>query len=207
MFYRFAKTVVHFILIIIGGRFQVQNKEKIIEAPYVVVSTHTSWIEIIYLAFAVYPTSVHYMAKQELFKGKFLNWLMTHLNAFPVNRENPGPSAIKAPIRLLKQGKVVGIFPSGTRKQTNLHLKRGAVTIAYKGKVPMLPAVYDGPKTFGELIKRKPIIIRFGDAVQVHDSDLEQKEVLEQKSNELMETFEKLQAEIDAAKKRKEKIR
>ncbi|MHC5251940.1 lysophospholipid acyltransferase family protein [Listeria kieliensis] len=202
MFYRFAKGVVHFILAIIGGRFQVQNKEKIIKGPYVVVSTHTSWIEIIYLGFALYPTPIHYMAKQELFKGKMLNWLMTHLNAFPVNRSNPGPSAIKAPIRLLRQGKVVGIFPSGTRKQTNLHLKRGAVTIAYKGNVPMLPAVYDGPKNFKEILKRKPIIIRFGDAIQVHDTEQEQKLVLEQKSEELMKTFETLQAEIEATKKK-----
>ncbi|HFL0500789.1 TPA: 1-acyl-sn-glycerol-3-phosphate acyltransferase, partial [Listeria monocytogenes] len=27
MFYHFAKNLVHFILIIIGGRFQVQNKD------------------------------------------------------------------------------------------------------------------------------------------------------------------------------------
>lgn len=202
LFYKFAKTVVHIILIIIGGRFQVQNKEKIPVAPYVVVSPHTSWIEIIYLGFAVSPTSVHYMAKQELFKGKFLNWLMTHLNAFPVNRDNPGPSAIKAPIRLLKQGKVVGIFPSGTRKQTNLHLKRGAVTIAFKGKVPMLPAFYDGPKNFKEILKRKPITIRFGDPIHLNDSDKEQKEILEEKSLELMATFDQLQQEIQATKKK-----
>ncbi|EAD3482067.1 1-acyl-sn-glycerol-3-phosphate acyltransferase [Listeria monocytogenes] len=200
MFYHFAKSLVHFILIIIGGRFQVQNKDKIIEAPYVVVSTHTSWIEILYLGFALSPTPVHYMAKQELFKGKFLNWLMTHLNAFPVNRDNPGPSAIKAPIRMLKSGKVVGIFPSGTRKTTNLHLKRGAVTIAHKAKVPMLPAVYDGPKTFGEILKRKKIIIRFGDPVLFNDTELDQKELLEVKSQELMATFEQLQNEINQTK-------
>ncbi|WP_099221356.1 lysophospholipid acyltransferase family protein [Listeria costaricensis] len=203
MFYKFAKTVVHVILVLLGGRIKIQNKDKITQTPYVLVSPHTSWLEIIYLAFAVYPTQIHYMAKQELFKGKLLNWAMTHFGAFPVNRENPGPSAIKSPIRILKQGKVVGIFPSGTRSQANLHLKRGAVTIAFKGKVPILPAVYDGPKNFKEVLKRKPVYIRFGDYIYLDDTDKEQKEILEHKSNELLDTFATLQNEINATKKKK----
>ncbi|MBC1935106.1 1-acyl-sn-glycerol-3-phosphate acyltransferase [Listeria grandensis] len=202
MFYTFARNFVHVILTILGGRFEVQNKEKIPEAPFVVVSTHTSWMEILYLGFAIKPLQINYMAKQELFKTKFLNWLMRHLNAFPVNRENPGPSAIKLPIRLLKDGKVVGIFPSGTRKSTGLHLKRGAVTVALKGKVPILPAVYDGPKSFGELLKRKKITIRFGDPIHFNDKDLDQKELLEVKSTEVLSTFERLQSEIDATKRK-----
>ncbi|WP_163653475.1 1-acyl-sn-glycerol-3-phosphate acyltransferase [Listeria sp. PSOL-1] len=201
MFYKFAKTVVHVILAIIGGRFQVQNKNKIPKAPFVVVSPHTTWIEIIYLGFALYPTSIHYMAKQELFKGRFLNWLMTHLNAFPVNREKPGPSSLKAPIRLLKNGKVVGIFPSGTRNQSNIQLKRGAVTVAYKAGVPLLPAVYDGPKTIKELLKRKKIIIRFGDLIHLNESSREQKDILEEKSTELLATFDTLRQEIKTMKK------
>ncbi|MBA3926472.1 lysophospholipid acyltransferase family protein [Listeria rustica] len=202
MFYTFARNFVQVILTIIGGRFKVQNKDKIPEAPFVVVSTHTSWMEILYLGFAIKPLQIHYMAKQELFKTKTLNWLMRHLNAFPVNRENPGPSAIKLPIRLLKDGKVVGIFPSGTRKSAGLHLKRGAVTVALKGKVPILPAVYDGPKTVGELFKRKKVIIRFGDPIPFNDKDIDQKELLEIKSEEVLKTFERLQAEIDATKQK-----
>ena len=43
--------------------------------------------------------------------GKFLS----SLNAFPVDRENPGPSTLKRPINLLKEHKTVGIFPTGHR--------------------------------------------------------------------------------------------
>ncbi|NHV87650.1 hypothetical protein, partial [Escherichia coli] len=70
----------------------------------------------------------------------------------------------------------------------------------HKAKVPMLPAVYDGPKTFGEILKRKKIIIRFGDPVLFNDTELDQKELLEVKSQELMATFEQLQNEINQTK-------
>lgn len=196
MFYKFAKSVVTVILFLIGGHFRIQNKEKIIEGPFVVVSTHSTWIEILYLGRALTPQQIYFMAKQELFKNKVFSWVLLHLGAFPVNREKPGPSAIKAPIKLLRSGKIVGIFPSGTRNTSNVQLKRGAVTIAYKAGVPMLPAVYEGPKTMKELLKRKKITIRFGDAIDFESKEQEQKEILEEKSQALMETFAKLRAEI-----------
>lgn len=196
MFYKFARGLVTIIFFIIGGRFRVQNKDKIIQGPFVVVATHSTWIEIIYLGIALAPQSIYFMAKQELFKNKLFGWVLRHLCAFPVNREKPGPSSLKAPIKLLRSGKVVGIFPSGTRNTSNVHLKRGAVTIAYKANVPMLPAVYEGPKTFKELLKRKKATIRFGDPIKFETTEKEQKQILEEKSEHLMQTFEQLQTEL-----------
>ena len=80
---------------------------------------------------------------------------MKKIHAFPVDRENPGPSSIKTPIKLLKEGKIVGIFPSGTRTSEDVPLKRGAVTIAQMGKAPLVPAAYKGPSTGKALFKRE----------------------------------------------------
>ncbi|EAE9311630.1 1-acyl-sn-glycerol-3-phosphate acyltransferase, partial [Listeria monocytogenes] len=43
-------------------------------------------------------------------------------------------------------------------------------------------------------------IIRFGDPVLFNDTELDQKELLEVKSQELMATFEQLQNEINQTK-------
>src|SRR5690625_6904779 len=101
------------------------------------------------------------MTKKELFESKAFKWLMEQLNAFPVDRENPGPSSIKLPMRLIKGGKVVGIFPSGTRTSEDVPLKRGAVTIANYAKSPIVPAAYVGPNNFKELFKWKSSKIIF----------------------------------------------
>lgn len=129
---------------------------------YVVTCSHTSWIDVIMLATAVYPTPVHFMAKKELFHNKFSKKFMESVKAFPVNRENPGPSTLKIPLKLLRDNKCVGIFPSGTRTSEDVPLKRGAVTIAVKAKAPLLPAVYKGPSTFKQILKGEKAVVIFG---------------------------------------------
>ena len=49
--------------------------------------------------------------------------ILTSLNAFPVDRENPGPSTLKRPVNLLKENKTVGIFPTGHRTSEGAPLK------------------------------------------------------------------------------------
>ncbi len=190
--YRFGYHVVHIFLLLVGGKLKVENKHKIPAAPFVVVCTHRTWLDIIFLALAIWPHQVYYMAKQELFTTKFLGWLITKLHAFPVNRENPGPSSLKTPLKLLKAGKIVGIFPSGTRFGEHTSLKRGAVTIALKANVPIVPAIYEGPKSFKELLKRKRKLIRFGDPIILEDGQRATKEMIEEKMIQLQQTFDHL---------------
>jgi len=190
--YRFGYYVVAGIFWLLGGKIKKENKEKIPATPFVIVCTHQTWLDIIYLAIAIWPVQIHYMAKQELFSKKWSKWLFTKLHAFPVNRENPGPSSIKIPMKLLKEGKVVGIFPSGTRKSEHVSLKRGAVTIALKANVPLVPAIYEGPKTFKEVLARKPKRVRFGDPIRLADGKKGTKEETEKTIVLLQDTFEAL---------------
>jgi len=186
--YNFAANVVKIFLSLFGRikTFQKENLPK--SGGYVIACTHTGWVDILWLGVSVMPTQVHYMAKKELFEKGPLRWLMRKLNAFPVDRENPGPSVIKVPRRLLAKDKVVGIFPSGTRTSEEVPLKRGAVTIAGHSKVPIIPAAYVGPNNFGDLFKRtKPRII-FGEPIYLPEG-MSRKEgmevMMEQLNNEL----------------------
>ncbi|MDN3362599.1 1-acyl-sn-glycerol-3-phosphate acyltransferase [Priestia megaterium] len=69
------------------------------------------------LGIALYPLPVHFMAKKELFQTKLIKRLLENLNAFPVDRKNPGPSVLKIPIKLLRQNKVVGFSQVGQEPQ------------------------------------------------------------------------------------------
>ncbi|WP_042346621.1 lysophospholipid acyltransferase family protein [Bacillus massiliigorillae] len=158
----FVCTVL-FIVIKLFGLLKIKGKtNKPSNHRYVVTCSHTSWIDCIMLAIAVYPTPVHFMAKKELFNRSFSRKFMESVKAFPVNRENPGPSALKIPLKILKNNKCVGIFPSGTRTSEDVPLKRGAVTIAMKAKAPLLPAVYKGPTKFKQILKGEKAVVIFG---------------------------------------------
>src|SRR5690625_1885818 len=173
--------------------YQKENLPK--EEGYVIACTHTGWLDILWLGVSILPTKVHYMAKKELFQSGFLKWLMENLNAFPVDRENPGPSSIKTPMRLIKDGEIVGIFPSGTRTSEDVPLKRGAVTIARYATAPIVPTACVGPNHFSELFRTKRTKVIFGKPIYL-DKDLPKKEALQVMADKLNDEMKKLQQQI-----------
>lgn len=193
--YTFSANVVKIFLNLFGSinRYQKENIPQ--SGGFVIACTHTGWVDILWLGVSVLPMKIHYMAKKELFQSRPLKWLMQKLNAFPVDRENPGPSTIKVPRKLLKEGKIVGIFPSGTRTSEEVPLKRGAVTIASSSKAPILPVAYVGPNNFKDLLKRvKPRII-YGTPLYLPE-DLPKKEAMDVMMEELNKALNDLQAEL-----------
>jgi 1-acyl-sn-glycerol-3-phosphate acyltransferase len=195
MIYTFAAYLLKIILSLFG-RLKVDGKERLPQSGgFVLACTHTGWVEILWLGISILPLKINYMAKKELFDTPFLKWLMHKLNAFPVDRENPGPSTLKVPKRLLNKGEIVGIFPSGTRTTEEVPLKKGAVAIAASSKAPLVPAVYVGPANLKELFQRKKPAILFGDPL-LPDSSLSKKEQTELMMQQLNEQFEILHSEL-----------
>ena len=195
--YYFAGYLTKFILNLFG-RLKVYEKEKLPDTGgYVIACTHTGWVDILRLGHSILPLQIHYMAKIELFQNRPLKWLMEKLNAFPVNRENPGPSAIKTPRKLIKEGKIVGIFPSGTRTSEDAPLKRGAVTIIGNSQAPIVPAAYVGPNNFKDLIKFQRRRIIFGDPIYARE-DKPRREAADIMMDELNEALKKLQNEVQS---------
>lgn len=148
--------------------------------------THVGWLDILYLGLAVWPREIHYMAKEELFRNKRIGAFLRKINAFPVNRSNPGPSSLKIPFQLLGKGEIVGIFPTGTRTTEEVSLKRGAVTIAARSGGLVVPCAYSGPSSikFSDLFRRKRAVISFGKPISCKIEGT--KEEAEQLRNELL---------------------
>ncbi|MBP2079494.1 lysophospholipid acyltransferase family protein [Oceanobacillus polygoni] len=195
--YYFAAYLLKFILSLFG-RIKVYQKENLPQSGgYIIACTHTGWVDILWLGVSVLPTKIYYMAKKELFQTRFTKWLMENLHAFPVDRENPGPSSIKIPRKLLKDNKVVGIFPSGTRTSEEAPLKRGAVTIAAHSKAPIVPVAYTGPNNFTELFKRKKAKIIYGEPIYLSENH-PKKDAIEMMMDELNAELNRLQKEIES---------
>lgn len=108
--------------------------------------------------------TMHFMAKDELFKNKLIGWAMSQLNAFPVDRTKFDEDAINYAITLVKNGGILGIFPEGTRSPdyTPQKGKGGVCYIAKMCKCDVVPvSIYtcDEAKTGTRLTVRygKPI--------------------------------------------------
>ncbi|BBD89748.1 lysophospholipid acyltransferase family protein [Staphylococcus caprae] len=198
--YGIISKILDVILVKMAKSLYVIGKENIPkDSKYVVTCTHESYNEVIMLGMALLPNQIHYMAKKELFSNKWGGKFLSSLNAFPVDRENPGPSTLKRPINLLKEHKTVGIFPTGHRTSVEgAPLKRGAATIAMLGKAPILPAAYVGPKKIHGLITGQAMI-KIGEPIDTSDipKDLKRNEKVDYLTKEIERRTAQLQKELN----------
>lgn len=153
--YTFTSNFANIVLKIFGRSVAIHKDKLPKDTGYVVACSHIGWVDVVALGTAMLPNQIHFMAKKELFAKPNAGKFLTSINAFAVDRENPGPSSIKTPVKLLKEKKIVGIFPSGTRTSEDVPLKRGAATIANLAKVPIVPAAFSGPTDVKGLLKGK----------------------------------------------------
>ncbi|KGR86140.1 lysophospholipid acyltransferase family protein [Lysinibacillus odysseyi] len=192
--YKLAANVVKMFLSVNGSKAKVYGLENVpAEGGFVIACTHNGYVDILNLGVSIYPREIHFMAKKQLFDMKGLSWLIPRLNAFPVDRDNPGPSVIKIPRQLIKEGKIVGVFPSGTRSAESNDLKQGAVTIAQLSKAPIVPAAYIGPKDIGGVLKRQKGYLIYGKPFTVENG----KEARDEATQFLEHEFTRLLAELE----------
>ncbi|MFC4078112.1 lysophospholipid acyltransferase family protein [Salinithrix halophila] len=89
---------------------------------------------------------VHFMAKEELFKIPVIGSLVHSFGSFPVSRGSADKRALKKALELLGEGRVLGVFPEGTRSKTGQlgQAHTGAAFIALKGEAVLVPAAVLG---------------------------------------------------------------
>ncbi len=128
----------------------------------IVVSNHNSRRDPVYVNLML-KRPVHYMSKKENFDwhNSIFQYLMVRLfEAFPVDRDNPGTEVIHTTEKLLSEGKVVGIFPEGTRfPDTALHpFEGGAAYVSWRTGATILPvAIYDEIVHIGKPFELPPL--------------------------------------------------
>lgn len=94
---------------------------------------------------------INYMAKKELFQVPGLGAILRALGCVPVNRSAVSLDAIKTAVNTLKEGKLIAIFPEGTRNSTEPP-KKGAAMIALRAKAQVVPiAIVGRYRLFGKM--------------------------------------------------------
>jgi len=109
---------------------------------FLICDNHSSAIDPFLIAYSMgWRCQIHYMAKAELFRVPLIGFILRAIGMFPVDRQGGGAMAIKGAMRLLKDGEKVGMFPEGTRIQTEeeSEAKTGAVRLAARLGVPIVP--------------------------------------------------------------------
>jgi 1-acyl-sn-glycerol-3-phosphate acyltransferase len=140
------------------------------QSALVIVSNHASHFDPPILSAAM-RRPVAYMAKEELFRVPVLGQAIQLYGAYPVKRGSPDRSAIREALAKLQEGWAVGVFPSGTRTEDGriTDPKLGAVMVAAKAQVPLLPVSLWGTQRIlrkgSALPHPVPVTVRVGDLI------------------------------------------
>ncbi len=132
----------------------------------IVAANHFSWWDPI-LVHAVFPRPVSWIAKRELFASRFNSWFFHAVGCIPVDRQSKSGNAeaMRAAVDAIARGRVIGIFPEGTRS-TPGHLlppKTGVARVAALSGAPVLPVGVLSDRFWGKG-RSTP---NFGEAVRV----------------------------------------
>ena len=122
-------------------RLKIYGRENLIEdGPAIYASNHASYLDPPLVGVAC-RKELFYLARKTLFEKPVLGPLLPRINCIPVDRDRGDVAAVRALLRLLKEGKRVVVFPEGTRsKDGNLQPARaGLGLIIAKSLAPVVP--------------------------------------------------------------------
>ncbi len=177
-------------------RLHATGVENVPKGGAVLAANHTSNLDPWPLGFPIWPgRQLYFMAKSELFNPVLAPALRAG-GAFPVRRGESDIQAIQTAVDLCKSGKIVAMFPEGTRRQKGLRKKftarphAGAARIALAAGVPLVPAAISGTD---RMLSLPRLAVAYGPAIPVDDLEgLPPKDAVETATQRLMAEIEAL---------------
>ena len=150
------------------ARWRVEGREHVPESgPFILAVNHNSLLDAVF-AQAACPRTVHTMTKSSQFRSGLLQWLLVGLQTFPVRRYRVDPQAVRTVLRLLGEGRGVGIYPEAERSWDGRPqaFRRGAIRLMLKAGVPVVPCGISGSYHVWPRWSRRPrrgrVRVRFG---------------------------------------------
>jgi 1-acyl-sn-glycerol-3-phosphate acyltransferase len=123
--------------------------------PLILVGNHINAIEPPVLIPHAYPREVIGLAKKESWENPLFHFLFDLWEIIPIEREAVDREAFRRAIDILAMGKILAVFPEGTRSKEGRMLqgKPGIVALAIRSQAPMLPVALFGHENFWDNLK------------------------------------------------------
>ena len=177
------------------------------KGAFIVAANHTSYMDHLIIGTYIIPhfnSKLHFLAKKEHFENIFQKIWHTYGGAIPIDRQAGGKEALIWAVKALKEGKIIGIYPEGTRSLTGKlqKAKTGVARLALATKVPVVPIGLIG--TF-EILPKGKYIPKFRRAIMNIGKPIHFTEYFNKKINKRMlrEVTTKIMKEVAKLSKQK----
>src|SRR5205823_8701438 len=146
----------------VGVRVRVKGAERIPKGVCLFAANHTSAADAPAVIGAI-PRRIAVLLKESLFQWPIVGQACRSVNFVPVNRSHreSAIASVEKATEAMKGGQSFLIYPEGTRSPDGRlqEFKRGAVVMAIKAGVPIVPMVCAGAQ---KVMEKKSLVIRPG---------------------------------------------
>ncbi len=111
------------------------------EGPYLLISNHFSNMDPLIMGYPVKKEQLIFLGKKELMHNRLMAAIARTVSMIPIARGQADMEAMRACMRVLKEGRILGIFPEGTRHHEGImeEIMDGFALIALRSGVPLVP--------------------------------------------------------------------
>lgn len=148
--YTVGSGVVEYAIRAAGVDWRVDGLEHLpSEGPAIVASNHVSYLDFAFVMLSPPRPrrEMRFLARADLFDGRFLGWFLRGVGQVPVDRDRDPLGALREARAVLGAGELVGIHPEGTISPSFVPRERaatGAVRLAEAAAVPIVPCAVWG---------------------------------------------------------------
>src|SRR4030042_4900777 len=175
-------------------RLEAESQQDLrgLKGPLIVVSNHASYIDP-FLIGTSFPLNawifpIRYSCRDKYYYFPLFFPIIWAFGSFPITRGLGLEIALKAPIKILEKGGVVGFFPEGKLRKGGHPRKgrRGAAFLSYKTNTSILPVKIEGNigiNIIGFLLRRYRVKVKIGKPFFLPPKKIEKPEDLNQPSD------------------------
>jgi len=177
----------------VGVRLRVKGIERIPPGVCLFAANHTSSADAPAIVGAI-PRRVAVLLKASLFRWPIVGQAFRSAHFIPVNRgaRDSAIASVEKATEAMKAGQSFLIYPEGTRSPDGRlqEFKKGAVVMAIRAGVPIVPMVCSGAHRVMEkrslVIHPGEIVVEFLEPIDASQYSFEERDVLNQKVHDAM---------------------
>jgi len=180
LFYRGVRTLGTVVFRLASRPLILHPERAAMPGPYLLAANHESHFDAA-LLIAATPRVICWLSIVELFQHPLSRWFLRAMLAAPLDRSRPDATTVRAILRHLRCGRVVGLFPEGNLRAgpdsvlAGGALRDGIARLAEIGRVPVLPCVVAGGHAFGRWPAWLPLFrtrwaVAFGEPIHLPEN-------------------------------------
>ncbi|MDF1808683.1 MAG: lysophospholipid acyltransferase family protein [Phycisphaerales bacterium] len=177
LFYDLIRESALLILQLIYRMKRVRVKNVPREGAVLLIANHQSFLDPPIVSSAIRHRHTDFLARGGLFKFKPFGWVISKLHASPIKQGAGDAGAMKATIVKMKEGKMMLVFPEGSRTEDGeMHeFQRGIAVLLKRADCTVVPVGIDGafdawPRTrrFPRIFTKR-IVVCFGEPIESNE--------------------------------------